>query len=316
MKIKAITTIALCTALLTACQQGEFDAAMGTGGYPADGVVRITTQLDNSIGTRGTSTYAGTTLGLSLTPASGNPTYTYTNEQWITSNNGQSWTTDTQLYWQSPSAKYHIHAYAPYCNDMTADGIITHSIASDQTDEAAWIASDLVGYTTKSSSEEPTFAPGTSLTDGKLKLMLDHCLSQLIVNITLDDGWEGQSVAQVLILNTPIKVNYNTVEGRVTSTNYLTPIKMMQPSTATLSYKAIVAPVQIADGTQLLLIEMSNGEVYRYTSAAYAWEPSKTYELNLVIRKVNTELMHKIAVTDWVNGAASISPNGAIELVR
>ena len=81
MKIKSIITIALCSALLAACQQGEFDAATGNAGYPPDGVVRIATQLENSLITRAASSYTGTTLGVSLDPASDNPYYRYANEQ-------------------------------------------------------------------------------------------------------------------------------------------------------------------------------------------------------------------------------------------
>ena len=186
MNIKPITILAVWAALLSACQQGEYDAAEGNANYPQDGMVRIATLVDAPSGTRATSTYTGTSLGLSLVPASGNPTYTYNNEEWTTADNGLSWTTAKQLLWQSATTSYHIHAYAPHCATMSADGVITHTIASDQSVEGAWLASDLVGYTTKADSDAPTFTPGASLTaEGKLPLILSTRLSPLPCKCTM-----------------------------------------------------------------------------------------------------------------------------------
>ena len=182
MRIKSITTFALCATLLAACQQSEYDDAMGHADYPQDGVVRITTQVNSSTTTRAATTYSGATLGLSLAPEGSNPSYTYTNEQWSKSALG-GWTSVNQLLWQSATTPYHIYAYAPYSATATDDGNITHTIAADQSQDGALLSSDLVGYTTKgTAAAEGTFISGTSLVNCMLPPTLDQCLAQLTVN--------------------------------------------------------------------------------------------------------------------------------------
>ena len=312
MRIKLITNIVLCSTLLVACQQGEFDATTSDADYPQDGVVRITTQLDNLITTRGTTAFAGSTLGLTLLPASGNTNYSYINERWNTADNGQSWSADNWMLWQSATMQYHIHSYAPYRSVMTDEGIITHTIATDQSVDGAWLASDLVGYTTYDNGNAPTFTPGSSLSNGMLNLTLSHRLSQLTVNCTFRGIWSDANVSikAVRIINTPITVNYNTAQGTMSSAGSVHPI-LMGSATDAQSYKAIVAPVQIAANTPLLQVEISDGSVMYYTSNGYTFESGKGYTLNLKIGEDKVELVGDIQVVDW-NDDVDMIPDGEL----
>ena len=111
-----------------------------------------------------------------------------------------------------------------------------------------------MGYTTKETSDEATYTPGTSLVDGKLKLNLIHRLSQLTVNCRFSSQWtdKGVSILGVRILSMPTTVTYNTINGMVEDTS--NPLLVTMASATDQSYKAILAPVQIAVYTPLIRV--------------------------------------------------------------
>lgn len=292
--------------LLASCnKQDEFSQ----GSFPADGVVRVTTSVSQMQTRAGgeTTAYQGRTLGLIMAPFSGNTNYSYDNVQW-TANEQAEWTPQKQMLWENPTSTYVIFAYAPYSNEKytTSSGIsegIYHKISTDQSaaDSNGIIKADLVGYAHNTPGVE--FIPSRDLVDGKLPITLSHILSKLTVQCSFGNQWDNTdvSIVGVKVINTPTKMIYNYIDQNVSigyvEDSQIAPISMRNAGSN--NWEAIIAPFEVATGTNLVEVALSNGVTYQYTTPGFTFKKGKAYTLNLKIGKDKLEVVQDVTVGDW-----------------
>ena len=296
--MKNILYTALGALMLASCQKEANDLPQ-MGNYPEDGVVRIATQLNAPI-TRaaGTTDYTGTDLSLSIEPQNGNSTYTYTNIQWTTTDNGTTWTTASQMLWEGANKVVDIYAYAPYV-DLGESGVITavpFSVAADQT--GGTVSSDLVGFT------QTNFNPYNQLNVKQaVDITFDHILSKLTLTLSFGDQFDGENVtvSSVKLVGTNTAVSYHAKDKTVTAATPVVVAPISMQSLGSNQYTAILAPQIVAAGAAMIDVTLSNGSTYRYTAAAggHTFARGTAYTMNLKIGKDKITIDGNVTVSEW-----------------
>ena len=259
---------ALSLMLLSSCQSEEPSELKGN--FPQDGVVRISTQM-NDVQTRAESeSYLGSDLSLSIESPKG--MYCYTNVKWTESSS--LWISESDMLWEGARKTVKIYAYAPYQNNITDIENIPFRVKSDQ--RSGIISSDLVGY------KEESFTPYKDLSVKQdVNITFEHILSKLTLSISLGDQFDGTniSISNVVLLGTNISLDYNaktmdfTVPtDKVTAAIYMHKVSQNvdpndNPNVLPDVYSSILVPQTILGGSAMIDVTLSNGAVYRYSAA-------------------------------------------------
>ena len=258
---KLLYIIALaCTA--AACSKSEQPAG---GGYPADGVVRISPSVAAPVTKAGEGTeFSGSRLGLGLYYGE-NDKYNKT-ALWKKDADGK-WNPSSQLLWKNAEDEVVVYAYVP--DDGGSDyneGCMLPSggIPSDQS--AGLEDADWLWYSEK-------IKPGVALgTDGKLKVEMNHALLKLTVNLSFGDefGDTAPEIKEVWLNGTMQKVyvyyKYENGGQIAIPTSQSMDIKMHKAGDN--RYEAIFYPStgQKKDGKMLTVI-LADGREYTLTLA-------------------------------------------------
>ena len=259
---KLLYIIALaCTA--AACSKSEQPVG---GGYPADGVVRISPTVAAPVTKAGEGTeFSGSRLGLGLYYGE-NDKYNKT-ALWKKDADGK-WNSNPQLVWKNAEDEVVVYAYVP---DDGGSGynegcmLPSGGIPSDQS--AGLEDADWLWYSEK-------IKPGVALgTDGKLKVEMNHALLKLTVNLSFGDefGDTAPEIKEVWLNGTMQKVYvYYKYENRgqfaIPTTQLPKDIKMHKAGDN--RYEAIFYPStgQKKDGKMLTVI-LADGREYTLTLA-------------------------------------------------
>ena len=258
---KLLYIIALaCTA--AACSKSEQPVG---GGYPADGVVRISPTVAAPVTKAGEGTeFSGSRLGLGLYYGE-NDKYNKT-ALWKKDADGK-WNPSSQLLWKNAEDEVVVYAYVP--DDGGSDyneGCMLPSggIPSDQS--AGLEDADWLWYSEK-------IVPETALVDGKLNVKMNHALLKLTVNLSFGDefGDTAPEIKEVWLNGTMQKVSvYYKYEKRgqfaIPTTQLPKDIKMHKAGDN--RYEAIFYPYtgQQKDGKMLTVI-LADGREYTLTLA-------------------------------------------------
>ena len=291
---KLLYIIALaCTA--AACSKSEQPVG---GGYPADGVVRISPSVAAPVTKAGEGTdFSGSRLGLGLF-------YGYDDKYsktalWKKDADGK-WNSSPQLVWKNAEDEVVVYAYVPDDGGSRYDqeAIIAPSggIPSDQS--AGLEDADWLWYSEK-------IKPGKALgTDGKLKVQMNHALLKLTVNLSFGDefGDTAPEIKEVWLNGTMQKVyvHYKYENGGQIAipTSQSMDIKMHKAGDN--RYEAIFYPYtgQKKDGKMLTVI-LADGREYTLTLAEdLAFEKSsdgnylggRAYSMSAQVGKNKVEL--------------------------
>ncbi len=292
----------LIAGILTSCSKDDANVLIDgqNGNYPADGMVRITTTLDEAQPvSRAATTYTGKDLSLSV--FYGQNKYTRINVRW--NNNNGTWAQDLTadadpMLWKNATTPVNIIAYAPYVANVTNLAAMPFSVQADQSVEGALVASDLVGY------YQTGFVPGSSLsTLNAFNIAFTHCLSKLTVNLTYGNQYpEGArpTVEKLEVTNVKSQVTYNAATFSTSLEG--DPGNLKAAMVKADSYEAIVVPQPIAAATKLVLITLSDGTKLSYTTPAeQIFSANKHYTLNLRIGKDKLEVV-SVTVENWQTG--------------
>ena len=305
---KLLYIIALaCTA--AACSNSEQPAG---GGYPADGVVRISPSVAAPLtrAEEGTE-FSGSRLSLGL--FYGNNDKYNKASLWKKDADG-NWNSSSQLLWKNAEDEVVVYAYVPDDGGSRYDqeAIIAPSggIPSDQSaglDDADWL-----WYSEK-------IVPETALVDGKLNVKMNHALLKLTVNLSFGNefGVAAPEIKEVWLNGTMQKVyvHYKYENGGQIAipTSQSMDIKMHKAGDN--RYEAIFYPYtgQKKDGKMLTVI-LADGREYTLTLAEdLAFEKSSdgktylggcAYSMSAQVGK-NKVQMGTIKVAPWTDKSSA-----------
>lgn len=216
----------------------------------------------------------GTQVGVYV--YSGNTAITNgTNNKHTVGAKGAMTTENTMVY---PANAVNIYAYAPYSSSTT------FSVATDQSTDANYLASDLI-YAAKTDVTESSEAVG---------LQFSHKMAKIILNVTANDAINLSSSA-VTLKNVATTVTLDVLTGAVTTGNAKADVKV---ATGKGTYAALIAPQTFAAGNFVTI-----GSYTAAFSTAKTFEAGKVYTYNI---KINTkaEIVAE-NITDWVGAGTT-----------
>ena len=302
---KLLYIIALaCTA--AACSKSEQPAG---GGYPADGVVRISPSVAVPVtrAKEGTE-FSGSRLGLGLYYGK-NDKYSKT-VLWKKDADGK-WNSSSQLLWKNATDEVVVYAYVPDDGSSGYDQEIIAPSGGIPSDQSAGLEdADWLWYSDK-------IKPGEALgTDGKLKVEMNHALLKLTVNLSFGDefGDTAPEIKEVWLNGTMQNVSvYYKYEKRgqfaIPTPQLPKDIKMHKAGDN--RYEAIFYPStgQMKDGKMLTVI-LADGREYTLTLAKeLAFEKSSdgnylggcAYSMSAQVGK-DKIVLENVSIVGWAKG--------------
>ncbi len=291
---KIIYSIVAAGIVLTSCTKNNFTSE---GNYPEDGVVRVTTAV-NELKTKASEneTYAGTNLSLTV-DNSVNSTYSYSNTEWT--NDGTAWATADKLLWQNSSQSVKVYAFAPFVDVYLIENAsleaIPYTIKADQTVEGATLASDFVVY------RDLDFVPKDKLTpEGNIPVAFDHKFSQININILKGTAESSLPTIELVSVLAKVNVKYNILTDVVTAEG--DPLYVYAAGSGT-AFSAIIAPQTVVGGTTFIEFR-TDADNYRFDLGAdFVFEKGTAYTFNMLLGQNKLELS-SVSVGEWVDGAA------------
>ena len=300
---KLLYIIALaCTA--AACSKSEQPVG---GGYPADGVVRISPSVAAPLtrGEEGTE-FSGSRLSLGL--FYGNNDKYNKASLWKKDADG-NWNSSSQLLWKNAEDEVVVYAYVPdgSSEGYNKDGWIAPSegIPSDQS--AGLESADWLWYSEK-------IKPGEALgADGKLKVEMKHALLKLTVNLSFGNefGDTAPEIKEVWLNGTMQKVSvYYKYEkgGQFAIPTTQLPMDIKMHKAADNRYEAIFYPsTGQKSGEKMLTVVLKDGREYTLTLAKdLAFEKSSdgnylggnAYSMSAQVGK-NKIVLGDIGIVGW-----------------
>ena len=307
--ISLYIVLALAAAALASCTKAP---APASGGFPEDGIVRISTTVSapetKASGTRADAavTYEGSTLGLFLDYGDGQK---YTQNNYLWENDGSnSWSAAAPMLWKDASTKLDgVYAYAPYVAGEDSPSEVKFTIPLDQSEGLD--TADLLWCPMQG------FDPATGLTDKKLNIEFKHALVKLTVNITLGTEFKGKDISirealfrgsvdktAIFFRATPSAVGVaSSVSANAVS------IKMHDCSAdGKLACEVIFYPHSF-DGKEMLTFTLSDGKDYRLTPASGfddRFKLGNAYNMNVKVGNDKVEIV-KVAIADW-DGSSNV----------
>lgn len=301
--ISLYTVLALAAAALASCTKAP---APVSGGFPEDGIVRISTTV-SALETKAPETradaapYSGSTLGLFLDYGDGQK---YSQNNYLWENDGSNnWSTATPMLWKDASTKLDgIYAYAPYVAGEDNPSEVRFTIPRDQSEGLD--AADLLWCPMQG------FDPATGLTDKKLNIEFKHALVKLTVNITLGTEFKGKdiSIREALFRGSVDKAaiffrDKPSVVGVASSVSAnAVSIKMHDCSAdGKLACEVIFYPHSF-DRKEMLTFTLSDGKDYRFTPASgfdNKFKLGNAYNMNVKVGNDKVEIVNVVAIADW-----------------
>lgn len=217
MNRKQIVWVATGLLATVACQN-EDNLPAGNQ-YPADGLVRITTEvLPPATRAGGQYTaYTGTTLGLSLDYGQGAPA-TATDIRWNRDATIGTWSQDAMtapMQWRDATTPVSVYAYAPYeGGTLEAGGVLKFKVSNVQNYDG-YLTSDLVTWT------DAAFTPGTNLSQQALPIRFEHRMARIDIEYILGGDYSvlnsevGSTNAQ--LLEASPEVTYDMKDGSLSA---------------------------------------------------------------------------------------------------
>ncbi len=267
--------------MLTACSSE--DANISSANMASqDNAISLTSALWSSsrrVAADPQTTQLNTAVKVGAFGVSGNATITNgNNNQYSVETNGNL-TTTTEMTWPT-EGNVNIYAYAPYQSGWTYNAANAFAVATNQTDAAGYLASDLV-YGTPASNP-------VAQTSETVALGFTHKLAKL--NITTHQAENSQldlSTASVTIMNTKVATTFNPSTGEVgEATGDAADIQVISALGTDRTACAIMVPQQVAAGTQLVKIVAGSKQLLAKLGTATTFVGGKSYNFTVRVGNV------------------------------
>jgi hypothetical protein len=302
MMNKTLTLTAACALLLCGCNSVADDEAVPDN-FPADNVIRVTTQVGGNFETRASAyeEYTGQDFGFYIGPTVTNvPDFKYENVQYAQSNGEWLPADGSTLHWQASNIQYSYIAYAPW-----HEAIEDYDLPYDLSEEGGNY--DLLWTS--------AIAVASALIDdnGKVNLKFEHIFCRFTVEVTLgnalyNNDYETNPLTAVTFTNSTGKGHFDLSLGELTQTALcvITPeLGAYTAGSEVTDGTQVTLPAYMAPGEQEVKVTLSiNGTPYTYTHAAYNYQAGKSYTLRIKVGESSVN-GQGITVNDWSAGSES-----------
>ena len=216
-------------------------------------------------------------------------------------------TTSAMTWPTTEGTKVNFYAYAPYQSGWTYNTANTFSVATDQSADPGYLASDLVYGV-------PATNP-VAETDNAIPLTFTHKMAQIAVTIKKQEGAPDLTGATVTIVNTKTETTFNPSTGAVPAeaTGSTTPdikaaeLKAEPDATTGTTVYAAIAPQTISAGTALVKIVTAGNKtlIAKIGTSDVAFASGKAYTFTVNVGAVTADVTtitlseSSTAVTEW-----------------
>ena len=178
---------------------------------------------------------------------------------------------NSSIYFPMDGSRVNIYACAPRISTSSPDENVTFSIATNQSSDADYIASDLmIGLPAQNPVAKTTSA---------IPLTFGHKMAKIIVDFTgLSEDLTGLTLTTcVLFTSANVNIKNNTITTDETATKPITIASIDAKKTAA----CVIPPQTVAAGTKLLCLDYHGIKTYYTTPADITFESGKVYTFNM-----------------------------------
>lgn len=272
--------------IFTSCSSSDEDSIVPNGAQ-----IRFGTGVDLLKATSiGKQLPKGQQVGIFISEDAASPTVTYDQNLAYIADGEGGLSGVTQYYPISNGVK--ISAYHPYSSQENDQYVF--SVSTDQSTDAGVYASDLL-YCGEFSQAR---------TDGVIKILLSHKLSQITYELNAGQGSPELEGAQVTVMNVNTAVEFNRKTGALGTTSAKGEIKLNTGG-------GIIIPQTIPAGTKLLKITLKDGrEMFYTTETETTLGSNQNHKFKLKINQ-NNAIGGETEVGDW--DESGVTPGDANE---
>ena len=196
-----------------------------------------------------------------------------------------SWTSAQEMYWPDKETPADFYCYYPYGNPGSVTAY-PFTVNADQSSLANYKASDFAWG--KATAVAPT--------EDLINIATHHALSNVHIYIKPGDGFTAESLAaaqvQVSVRNVKNSAYVNLSTGNVTATGSVSQITPYKESDY---YRAIVVPQTVADGSQLIVVNV-NGVDYALKKG-FTFLSGKQHKFTVNVNKTGSGV--NVGIGDW-----------------
>lgn len=321
MRTKNFLTMAVLAGVmtLTGCTSDNDTVITENPNFPADGVIRVTTNIDAPMTRAGMTTGNIDRFNIKIDNAA-NSNYSYygfyykQNNVWSSYTDGNIGTPLTML-WQNSTQPVTVTALSQQ-GTHTTEAQFTDDIAYDvsltQSSESSFLFSDILYM-------QPTLVnPATDLVDGKLPITFKHIMSKVNLSVTLGTelnvapGTDANPISELMVNGTITQFKWNASSNNTFDlTGFL--VKSIPPfaasytpgsgttTNAVANYEVILVPQTVAAGGFSVTFKIGE-KTYSWTSTdAVTLEGGKQHTLNLTAGK-DVVQTGSFTATAWTEG--------------
>ena len=324
--IKNLAMLAVAALAAAACSHDK-NLITPTDHFPADGVIRVATDVTRPQTRAGMETGNLTTFQLRVkNPVSDDYSYNALMKKegsdWVSYNNDG--TAKMVMLWQNKTQKVNVAAvYIPgvtLIDDYwkTTDGIpVNIKVKKDQSNVDSLNKSDILVM--KDHEVDPSSA--TDLTpQGKMKVELKHRLAKLNLTVNLGtqfningSGTATNPITAVSVEGTNTQADWTLITDKLEGQSEVKPIKLFEAAyaagegktkSAVAKYECILMPQTIASNGFMVKIVIG-GKTYTWKSSnEVTLAPDTQYNLTLSVGK-DVVVVGSFSATPWTDGGSS-----------
>ena len=196
-----------------------------------------------------------------------------------------TWTPDSPIYWSDDNTHADFYFYFPYKSGITDVKAMPFSVATDQSTESKYKASELLIGSTKD------VAP----TESSVRINVAHALSQMVVVVAAGNGFTTESLAaanvSVAINGVKTSATVDIASAAVTATGEAQVIK---PWLADGTYKALIVP-QTVEETNLITVNVDGRDFN--LKKGFTFLGGKSHKFTVTVSKTSSGV--NVDITQW-----------------
>lgn len=322
--IKNLAILAVAALAAAACSHDK-NLVAPTGHFPADGVIRVATDVTRPQTRAGMETGNLTTFQLRVkNPVSDGYSYNALMKKegsdWVSYNNDG--TAEMVMLWQNKTQKVNVAAvYIPGVtltdeNWKTTDVVpVNIKVRENQSNADSLNKSDILVM--KDHEVDPTSA--TDLTpQGKIKVELKHRLAKLNLTVNLGTqfnlgGTATNPITAVSVEGTKTQADWTLITDKLEWQSEVKPIKLFEAAyaagegktkSAVAKYECILMPQTIASNGFMVKIVIGDKTYTWKSSNEVTLAPDTQYNLTLSVGK-DVVIVGGFSATPWTDGGSS-----------